>query len=79
MLMGNQLQAPVTEANLYRRVNYKLREKGKAIKKARAGYTKKLGKYYIVDMIKDEIIAIDVNLEELALELSVIKSYEVMK
>jgi hypothetical protein len=65
----------VSESALIRRINRKLRPKGESLRKSRreTGYC---GRYYVLDVYRNAVIGIHVNLEIYARELGALRDDE---
>jgi len=72
------MHKPVTELAVKRRLNRRLVDKGKYLRKCsnNSPWFSELGNYYIAEIDTDNIIQTDVDLEALAREEGVMKSGE---
>ena len=72
------MQKPVTELAVKRRINRRLAEKGKCLRKcsSRSPWWNDLGKYYIAEINTTRVIHTDIDLEVLALTEGAMQSGE---
>jgi hypothetical protein len=68
---------PVPEQALIQRINRVLRKEGRILKVTRAGQAlQELGRYYVFDFDRNEVKTLHADIEELARELGVLRSFE---
>jgi len=74
----NKKLVPVSERALMARVNRKLKINGMALKRCKVDspWREKLGKFYVVDIVKDQVESTGISLIRLAKELKALKHYE---
>lgn len=74
LISGEELGYPVSESALIRRINRKLAKDYQKVKKARSGQG--LGKFYVLNWYRNEILDYGVDLTRLAKELEVMGDCE---
>jgi hypothetical protein len=68
---------PVTERALIQRVNRVLRSDGRILKVSRGdGARREVGRYYVVGFDRNAVRTLHVDIQELARELGVMRSFE---
>jgi hypothetical protein len=68
---------PMTQRNLILRINRKLKADDRQLKVARSGLAEQqVGRFYVVDVRGDYIVEKDVDLEEFARDIDVLKPWE---
>lgn len=75
--MARRRGIPVPERALIQRINRVLRKDGRVLKVTRGGQTRQeIGQYSVFDFDRNAIRTLHVDIEELARELGVLRSFE---
>jgi len=75
--MARRRGIPVPERALIQRINRVLRKDGRVLKVTRGGQTRQeVGQYSVFDFDRNAIRTLHVDIEELARELGVLRSFE---
>jgi hypothetical protein len=68
-------KVPVTERALYQRINRKLKHENQSLRTARSEDTN-LGRYFIVDTYRNQLVDSHVNIEKLGRKLEALAAWE---
>jgi hypothetical protein len=75
--MARKTGIPITERALIQRINRVLRENGRILKVTRGEHAiQEVGQYYLLDFDRNAAKTLHVDIEELARELGVLRSFE---
>jgi hypothetical protein len=76
--MTKHPKLPVSERAVIQRINRKLKSDNEMVRKAR-GSARSLGEYYVIDFNRNWITGQNVDIEELARELGVLREWETVE